>query len=78
MRFLKNIILYILGDAMLCLWEVSSFLRMKATVAHVLNCAMGIQERMGEWMTSVGVKLKVKIGIRCFPFIFIKKQLFVE
>ena len=52
----------ILGDAILCLWEVSSFLKMKATVGHVLKCAMGIQEKMGEWITGVGVKLRVKIG----------------
>ena len=36
---------------------------MKAAVAHVIQCALDVQEKNGEYVTSVGVILKVKIGI---------------
>ena len=35
---------------------------MKATVQHVIQCALSIQENYGIYHTSVGVKLKVKLG----------------
>ncbi|KAI0220394.1 Adenylate cyclase type 10 [Lamellibrachia satsuma] len=51
------------GDAILTLWKVDSFLTMKVTVEHVIRSALKIQEKYGEWTTSVGIKLRVKIGI---------------
>ena len=50
------------GDAILTLWKVDSFLAMRITVEHVIRAALKIQEKYGEWTTSVGIKLRVKIG----------------
>ena len=36
---------------------------MKAAVAHVIRCAIDVQDKHGVYVTSVGVILKVKIGI---------------
>lgn len=36
---------------------------MQAAVGHVIKCALDVQAKNGEYMTSVGVVLKVKIGI---------------
>lgn len=51
------------GDAILTLWKLESFHDMNVTVNQVLCCAMNIQKKYGEWTTSVGVKLRVKIGL---------------
>jgi len=37
---------------------------MKVTVEHVIRAALKIQEKYGEWTTSVGIKLRVKIGMK--------------
>lgn len=36
---------------------------MQAAVGHVIKCALDVQAKNGEYLTSVGVVLKVKIGI---------------
>lgn len=56
-------ILKFAGDAILTLWQVDNFVTMQATVGHVIQCALDVQRKNGEYMTSVGVVLKVKIGI---------------
>ena len=43
---------------------MDSFHDLKVTVNQVLSCAMNIQKKYGQWMTSVGVNLRVKIGKR--------------
>ena len=53
---------YFQGDAILTLWKLDNYQEMKITVKQVVSCAMKIQNNYGEWMTSVGVKLRVKIG----------------
>ena len=54
----------LVGDAILTLWKVDSFMAMKVTVEHVIRAALRIQEKYGEWTTSVGIKLRVKIGMK--------------
>lgn len=56
-------ILKFAGDAILTVWQVDDFVTMQATVGHVIQCALDVQLKNGEYMTSVGVVLKVKIGI---------------
>ena len=58
----KNNRMTFAGDAILTLWKVDSFLAMRVTVEHVIRSALKIQEKYGEWITSVGIKLRVKIG----------------
>ena len=50
------------GDALLTLWKVDSFVKMKVTVGHVIKCALDIQQKCGMFQTTVGVVLRVKIG----------------
>ena len=51
-----------LGDAILTLWPVRDYKMIKATVQHVIQCTLSIQKNYGIYHTSVGVKLKVKLG----------------
>ena len=39
---------------------------MRRTIAHVIRCAVQIQKSYGEWKTSVGITLRVKIGYYAF------------
>ena len=58
-----NCLLSVTGDAILTLWRVDSSVKMKVTVAHVIKVALNVQKKYGEWSTSVGVKVRIKIGL---------------
>ena len=61
-------ILKFAGDAILTMWKVEStetttnaerIYAMRATVHHVIRCALDIQKKYGAYQTSAGVILKV-------------------
>ncbi|CAH1791954.1 unnamed protein product [Owenia fusiformis] len=58
-------ILKFAGDAILSVWSVDGLEpeTMRDAIKHVIHCALRIQDRCGEWLTDVGVKLRVKLGI---------------
>jgi len=52
------------GDAILALWPCKVGVEhMRAAVIHVMKCALSMQEHYGVWVTSVNVKLRVKLAI---------------
>ena len=55
------------GDAILTMWQVDKYIDMAPTVLHVIKCALSVQKSYGEWTTSVGVKLRVKLGMYFQP-----------
>ena len=50
------------GDAILATWPVKTYRDLASAIVRVVKCALTIQAKCGEYMTDVGVKLKVKLG----------------
>ena len=43
---------------------MGSFLKLQSAVIQAVRCGTDIQSKCGEWITDVGVKLRVKIGMQ--------------
>ncbi|CAD5120287.1 DgyrCDS8863 [Dimorphilus gyrociliatus] len=51
------------GDALLAVWKSNSFKSLGKSIIQAVRCSLKIQNSYSEWVTDVGVKFKVKIGL---------------
>lgn len=56
-------ILKFAGDAILAVWKVTERKYLPFAISQAVKCSIAIQEKCGNQITDVGVKLRVKIAI---------------